>query len=94
MSQKDRKAAAAVQVAPNVRRLTCSLAFGSRTKETGLRWEAECAAAIHGRADRRELRETDSDAVPALTKRHDVSEGSIYTWSKEFGTFQADDVRR
>jgi putative transposase len=40
------------------------------------------------------LRETDRDSVPAVAKRHGVSEQSIYTWKKRFGTFQPDDVRR
>jgi putative transposase len=39
------------------------------------------------------LRETDRDAVP-MVKRHGVSEQSIYTWKKRFGSFQPDDVRR
>jgi putative transposase len=40
------------------------------------------------------LRETDRDAVPVVAKRHGVSEQSIYTWRKRFGSFQPDDVRR
>ena len=40
------------------------------------------------------LRETDRDPVPAVAKRHGVSEQSIYTWKKRFGVFQPDDVRR
>src|SRR5882757_7179182 len=40
------------------------------------------------------LRETDRDAVPIVAKRHGVSEQSIYTWKKRFGSFQPDDVRR
>ena len=39
------------------------------------------------------LRETDRDPVPTVAKRHGVSEQSIYTWKKRFGTFQPDDVR-
>jgi putative transposase len=40
------------------------------------------------------LRETDRDAVPVVAKRHGVSEQTIYTWKKRFGSFQPDDVRR
>ena len=40
------------------------------------------------------LRETDRDPVTTVAKRHGVSEQTIYTWRKRFGTFQADDVRR
>jgi putative transposase len=38
------------------------------------------------------LRETDRDSVPVVAKRHGVSEQSIYTWKKRFGSFQSDDV--
>mgnify|MGYP001137644046 CR=1 FL=1 len=38
------------------------------------------------------LRETDRDSVPVVAKRHGVSEQSIYTWKKRFGSFQPDDV--
>ena len=40
------------------------------------------------------IREADRDPVAAVAKRHGVSEQTIYTWKKRFGTFQADDVRR
>ena len=40
------------------------------------------------------LRETDRDAVPVVAKRYGISEQTIYTWKKRFGTFQPDDVRR
>jgi putative transposase len=40
------------------------------------------------------IREADRDAVPAVARRHGLSEQTIYTWRKQFGTFQADDVRR
>lgn len=40
------------------------------------------------------LREADRDPVPEVAKRHGVSEQSIYTWRKRFGSFQPDDVRR
>jgi putative transposase len=29
-----------------------------------------------------------------VAKRHGVSEQTIHTWRKRFGTFQADDIRR
>ena len=35
------------------------------------------------------LREADRDPMP-----HSISEQTIYTWRKRFGTFQTDDVRR
>src|SRR5947209_13415111 len=40
------------------------------------------------------IREADRDPVPAVANRHGLSEQTIYTWRKRFGTFQADDVRR
>ena len=40
------------------------------------------------------LREADRDGVPTVAKRRSVSEQTIYTWKKRFGTFQPDDVRR
>ena len=40
------------------------------------------------------LREADRDPIATVAKKHGVSEQSIYTWRKKFGTFQADDVRR
>ena len=40
------------------------------------------------------LREADRDQITTVDKRHGVSEQTIYTWRKRFGTFQADDVRR
>jgi putative transposase len=40
------------------------------------------------------IREADRDPVPTVAKRHGLSEQTIYTWRKRFGTFQADDVRR
>lgn len=40
------------------------------------------------------LREADRDPIAVVAKRHGVSEQTIYTWRKRFGTFQADDVRR
>ena len=40
------------------------------------------------------LRETDRDTVAVVAKRRSLSEQTLYTWKKRFGTFQADDVRR
>ena len=40
------------------------------------------------------LREADRDPMPAVAKRHGISEQTIYTWRKRLGAFQADDVRR
>ena len=40
------------------------------------------------------IRETDRDPVSTVAKRHGVSEQTIYTWRKRFGSFQPDDVRR
>jgi putative transposase len=39
------------------------------------------------------LREADRDSV-VVAKRHAVSEQTIYTWRKRFGTIEASDVRR
>ena len=40
------------------------------------------------------IRETDRDGVPAVAKRHKVSEQTLYTWKKRFGVFQPEDLRR
>jgi putative transposase len=40
------------------------------------------------------IREADREPVSAIAKRHGVSEQTIYTWRKRFGSFQANDVRR
>ena len=40
------------------------------------------------------LREADREPAGAVAKRHGVSEQTIYTWRKRFGTFQAHEVRR
>ena len=40
------------------------------------------------------LREADRGPVAAVAKKHSVSEQTIYTWRKRFGTMQADDVKR
>jgi putative transposase len=40
------------------------------------------------------IREADREPVSAVSKRHGVSEQTIYTWRKRFGGFEANDVRR
>lgn len=40
------------------------------------------------------LREADRDPIAAVAKKHGISEQTIYTWRKRFGTLQSDDVRR
>ena len=40
------------------------------------------------------LREADREPTGTVAKRHGLSEQTIYTWRKRFGTFQAGDVRR
>ena len=40
------------------------------------------------------LREADRDSVAAVSKRHAVSEQTIYVWRKRFGTIAVSDVRR
>ena len=40
------------------------------------------------------IREADREPVSAVSKRHGVSEKTIYTWRKRFGDFEASDVRR
>ena len=40
------------------------------------------------------IREADRESVSAVAKRHGISEQTIYTWRKRFGSFQANDVRR
>jgi transposase-like protein len=40
------------------------------------------------------LREADRAPIATVAKRHGVSEQTIYTWRKRFGTFQVADVRR
>ena len=39
-------------------------------------------------------READREPVSAVSKRHGVSEQTIYTWRKRFGGFEVNDVRR
>ena len=38
------------------------------------------------------LREADREPVAVVAKRHGVSEQTIYTWRKRFGTSEASDV--
>jgi len=40
------------------------------------------------------LREADREPIGLVAKKYGISEQTIYTWRKRFGTFQADDVRR
>ena len=40
------------------------------------------------------VREADRQPVADVAKRHGVSEQTIYTWRKRFGTIEASDVRR
>ena len=40
------------------------------------------------------LREADRESVAVVAQRHVVSEQTIYTWRKRFGTIEASDVRR
>jgi putative transposase len=40
------------------------------------------------------LREADRGPVAAVAKRYGISEQTIYTWRKRFGTMQSDDLRR
>jgi putative transposase len=40
------------------------------------------------------VREADREPVPAVAKRHGVSEQTISTWRKRFGGFEPSDVRR
>jgi len=40
------------------------------------------------------LRETDTNSVAVVAKKHGVSEVTIYAWRKRFGTLRAMDVKR
>ena len=40
------------------------------------------------------LREADREPTGSVAKRHGLSEQTIYSWRKRFGSFQGDDVRR
>ena len=49
---------------------------------------------VQGRADRCDASGDRPGCGPGGGKRHGVSEQTIYTWKKRFGSFQPDDVRR
>jgi len=38
------------------------------------------------------IREADRDQISAVAKRHGISEQTIYTWRKRFGSFQSNDT--
>jgi transposase-like protein len=40
------------------------------------------------------VRESDADGVPAASKKHGISEQTLYAWRKKFGALEASDVRR
>lgn len=40
------------------------------------------------------LRETDQDTIANVTKRHGISEASVYVWQKKFSGMNTDDVKR
>ena len=40
------------------------------------------------------LREADRGSVAEVAKKHGISEQSIYTWRKRFGTLEAADIKR
>ena len=40
------------------------------------------------------LREADAEPVPTVAKRNGISEQTIYTWRKRYGTLEVADVRR
>ena len=40
------------------------------------------------------IREADREPVSAVSKRHGISEQTIYTWRKRFGGFEVNEVRR
>jgi putative transposase len=40
------------------------------------------------------VREADRDLVGEVSKRHGISEQTIYTWRKRFGELRSEDVRR
>jgi hypothetical protein len=37
------------------------------------------------------IRDADRGGVPAVAARHKVSNQTVYTWNRRFGTFQPDD---
>ncbi len=40
------------------------------------------------------LREADASPVAEVAKKHKISEQTLYTWRKRFGTLQASEVKR
>ena len=40
------------------------------------------------------LREADRDPITSVAKKHGISEQTIFSWRKRFGSMQSDDVRR
>ena len=40
------------------------------------------------------IREADREPASAVSKRHGISEQTIYTWRKRFGGFEVNEVRR
>ena len=40
------------------------------------------------------LREADRDPISEVSKRHGISEASIYVWRKRFGEMRTDEVKR
>jgi putative transposase len=40
------------------------------------------------------IREADREPVSVVSKRHGISEQTIYTWRKRFGGFEPNDMRR
>jgi len=40
------------------------------------------------------LREADRTSVAAVSKKHGVSEQTLYTWRKRFGVMESNDVKR
>lgn len=40
------------------------------------------------------LRETDKDTIAEVSKRHGVSEATIYAWRKKFGGMEIAEVKR
>lgn len=40
------------------------------------------------------VREADREAVAEVARRHGIGLNTLYTWKKQYGSLQADDVRR